>query len=310
MNSIYEDSQDFSSNDLVFIDAAIEDRQTLANAFGGIDAANVFFIDDNLDGIEQIASALTEYVSSTDFNNSQYIESIRIFSHGSSGTLQLGNSVIDTEILGNRQDELTGLSEYLSDDADIHLYGCYVAQGASGQAFIEQLADLTGADVAASVDLTGSTSIGDWVLEATTGTIQTESLNAEALASFEGHLHSEDDGTHAHPEGEEWVSMDPTEAHQSDTSHDHAGADASHDHAEDNGSVAAAPAEQNAADHDHAGGGVGHHHTGNEYVVQTDPAFQSETILTGLDEPKDIAFLPDGRALIATKGVGCLNFRS
>ncbi len=53
------------------------------------------------------------------------------------------------------------------------LYGCDVAQGDVGQQFIEQLGVLTGADIAASTDLTGAANKGgNWVLEAATGIIE------------------------------------------------------------------------------------------------------------------------------------------
>ncbi|NJM49010.1 MAG: DUF4347 domain-containing protein, partial [Alkalinema sp. RU_4_3] len=58
-------------------------------------------------------------------------------------------------------------------DADILLYGCNLAQDAAGQAFVNLLAEATGADVAASDDLTGSAALGgDWELEYATGAIE------------------------------------------------------------------------------------------------------------------------------------------
>jgi len=76
----------------------------------------------------------------------------------------------------------------LTDSGDILLYGCDVAQGEIGQAFIEQLAQLTGADVAASTDLTGAAALGgDWVLEAQAGVVEAASepldYNGGLLAS-------------------------------------------------------------------------------------------------------------------------------
>ena len=69
----------------------------------------------------------------------------------------------------------------IRDRADRLLYGCDVAQGERGQAFIEQLAAATGADVAASNDPTGAAALGgDWVLESRAGeTVQTLALTAE-----------------------------------------------------------------------------------------------------------------------------------
>ena len=58
--------------------------------------------------------------------------------------------------------------------ADFLIYGCNYGEGETGQAAAARLAQLTGADVAASSDLTGSTALGgDWDLEVSTGQIET-----------------------------------------------------------------------------------------------------------------------------------------
>jgi len=63
----------------------------------------------------------------------------------------------------------------LSVDGDILLYGSNVANDAVGLAFINQFAQLTGADIAASTNETGNL-MGDWILEAQTNLIETQSL--------------------------------------------------------------------------------------------------------------------------------------
>ena len=56
--------------------------------------------------------------------------------------------------------------------ADLLLFGCNVAETEAGKDFVEQLGRITGVDVAASNDLTGSRNKGgDAELEVTTGTI-------------------------------------------------------------------------------------------------------------------------------------------
>jgi hypothetical protein len=57
----------------------------------------------------------------------------------------------------------------------------YFAEGEEGRSAAEALADATGADVAASEDLTGAESLGgDWVLEFISGDVGTVTINAEA----------------------------------------------------------------------------------------------------------------------------------
>ena len=56
----------------------------------------------------------------------------------------------------------------------IIFFHCNVGQGTEGTAFVQQLAELTGADIAASDDLTGQG--GDWQFEVTVGEIDTASM--------------------------------------------------------------------------------------------------------------------------------------
>lgn len=126
------------------------------------------------DGIDQISETLAQY---------QDIESIHVLSHGDQAQLILGSTILDSQALAGRSDDLSGWSNYLSADADILLYGCDVAQGDEGQAFIESLAAITDADVRASDDTTGIG--GDWELEESAGVIETASLAIDAPFNLE-----------------------------------------------------------------------------------------------------------------------------
>ena len=60
---------------------------------------------------------------------------------------------------------------------DILLYGCDVAANAHGQKLVEEIHELTGADVAASTDETGSAALGgNWVLEFTAASLMGQCL--------------------------------------------------------------------------------------------------------------------------------------
>ena len=109
------------------------------------------------------------------------LQPVHILSHGESGELMIGTSVLDGDKLDAYADRLTQWRAGLAGGADLLLYGCNVAEGAAGQAFVDRLASLTGADVNASDDRTGSAALGgDWLLEARTGSIETRSLVPEA----------------------------------------------------------------------------------------------------------------------------------
>ncbi|MBQ4783340.1 DUF4347 domain-containing protein, partial [Pectobacterium versatile] len=69
---------------------------------------------------------------------------------------------LDSKTADARAADLATLGAALTESGDLLLYGCEVAQS-SGQSFVSLLAQITGADIAASNDTTGLG--GDWDLE-------------------------------------------------------------------------------------------------------------------------------------------------
>jgi Ca2+-binding RTX toxin-like protein len=138
---------------VVFVDAGVDNYQQLVD--GVIPSAEVFVLDREADGIEQISQVLQQR---------QDIGAVHIVSHGAPGCLYLGNSQLSLDTL-NRY--ATQLQQW--DVANLLLYGCNVAAGDAGEEFIEKLQALTGADIAASKTMTGSAAKGgNWELEVTT----------------------------------------------------------------------------------------------------------------------------------------------
>ncbi|WP_305884986.1 DUF4347 domain-containing protein, partial [Oscillatoria sp. HE19RPO] len=131
-----------------------------------------------MSGIEQITNALA---------NQKNIESVQILSHGSEGSLKLGADVLNGNDIENFNTQLKQWGNALTENGDILLYGCDVAAGETGQNFVKRLSELTGADVAASNDLTGNQAQdGDWDLEIATGKIETAvPFNREAMKDYE-----------------------------------------------------------------------------------------------------------------------------
>jgi Ca2+-binding RTX toxin-like protein len=137
----------------------------------------VYVLDAGQDGIAQIAAILA---------GEDGIAALHIVGHGSAGALTLGSGTLDTAGLTAHADDLAAIGRHLAPGGDILLYGCNVAAGAAGQAFIDALGALTQADIAASTDVTGAAALGgDWTLEAHSGQIETEAL---ALGAFQGTL--------------------------------------------------------------------------------------------------------------------------
>ena len=167
-----------SGNTLVFIDASVPEQEVLVE--GLAEDTEVIVLDAGRDGVEQISEAL---------DGREGLTSVHIISHGDDGLLRLGNTLLSSENLDQYSTQLTAWGDALTEQADILIYGCDVANGETGQDFIEQLAELTGADIAASTDATGSADLGgDWDLEASTGIIEADNLISADVADEYDHL--------------------------------------------------------------------------------------------------------------------------
>lgn len=135
------------------------------------------------DSITQITETLSHYDD---------LLGVHVISHGSSGQLMLGDSVVNLQTLNSRSQDLQTWANALTPDADILLYGCNVAEGTVGSTFVSRLGQLTGADVAASTDITGNVShSGNWDLEYATGTIESSlAIQPSLLNTYNGVLGS------------------------------------------------------------------------------------------------------------------------
>src|SRR4028118_2324080 len=134
---------------LVFIDSNVEDYQSLIS--GVSPNAEVIILDETLGGIEQITEKLAI---------EQNIEAIHIISHGSPGSVQLGANTLNSSNIESFAPRLQQWRKALIPGADILLYGCNVAAGHAGYAFLTQLHQLTGANIAANSHRTGNSKRG------------------------------------------------------------------------------------------------------------------------------------------------------
>jgi hypothetical protein len=160
---------------LVVIDSAVNDYQSLVN---GINAdAEVIVLDPSQDGVEQITQTLA---------GRNEVKSIHILSHGGPGTIQLGSTHLSWKTLSDYAAQIQSWAKAFTVKTDILLYGCEVAAGKLGRSFVQQLSRLTGVDIAASTNLTGSAALGgDWELEFATGHIETPlAFQPEAMQAY------------------------------------------------------------------------------------------------------------------------------
>ena len=165
-------------NEILFIDSHVQDYEILIA--GVRDDVEVKILQDDQDGLTQISTALE---GRTD------LDAIHLISHGSSGTLLLGSTELTSDNLTNYSDALSQIGTSLSESGDIFLYGCDVAAGETGSAFVSALATATDADVAASNDRTGSAELGgDWQFESIHGQVGNVTLIDDATLGGYAHV--------------------------------------------------------------------------------------------------------------------------
>ncbi|WP_028302679.1 DUF4347 domain-containing protein, partial [Oceanospirillum beijerinckii] len=152
-----------------------------------ISPENIYIIDHDIDNIEKIIQSFSPddafYILNTESSGIDQIEyflqgynaveKLHIISHGKAGSLLLAGDEITTDTVHENSELLSSIGSSLSDNGDILLYGCNIAKSQAGEELLSALAESTGADIAASDDLTGSQKLGgNWILEKEIGQIE------------------------------------------------------------------------------------------------------------------------------------------
>ncbi|WP_460805789.1 isopeptide-forming domain-containing fimbrial protein, partial [Microbulbifer agarilyticus] len=133
--------------------------------------------------IDDSLQTVTDFIS----QSGQAFDALHLVSHGDAAGIAIGGEELSLTSVGISGDgshsaQLQSWQANLSADADILLYGCNTAFSATGEQFIEQFAALTGSDVAASDDATGSARLGgDWELEQQRGNVETDIVFSKLL---------------------------------------------------------------------------------------------------------------------------------
>ncbi|NEO86000.1 MAG: CHAT domain-containing protein [Spirulina sp. SIO3F2] len=167
----------------VFIDARVDSPEDLL--FGAEAGMVSQIIERDEDGVAVISEQLTVISEAVG-----ELESVAIVAEGNVGNFWLGSEWLTAENIGDYQAGLAQWGGALASDADILLYSCFTALGATGEALVDGIASMVGADVAASVDVTGSVNYGgNWELEHNIGSIETENpFTPEIVDNWEGKL--------------------------------------------------------------------------------------------------------------------------
>jgi len=153
-------------HEIAFINYSVLDDDPIVAALEARGVEIVYLDADK--GVSQISEYLSQYTD---------VDAIHIITHGNDGYFLVGSDNINNSTIASEYaDSIAAWSKSLTADADIMIYGCNLAKSGDGKTLVNTIAHLTGADVAASDDATGSR--GDWNLEYNVGQIETAAVAA------------------------------------------------------------------------------------------------------------------------------------
>ena len=176
------------TQEIVFVDEGVDNYQQLVDDLRNNADTNrnieVVVLDRDQDGIEQISAVLQDRDD---------LDAVHIISHGSDGSVELGNTSLDAYTLEQNNQNIALWANAFAETGDILIYGCNLAATDIGQSLINELSELTLTDVVASDDLTGQADLGgDWVLEYSIGEVETAvAVSAEAQGAWQALLATE-----------------------------------------------------------------------------------------------------------------------
>ena len=161
--------------EMLFIDGGLSGLQQLLS--GVRSDIQVVILDPARDGFSQITEALA---------GRSDIAAVHLVTHGDPGQIAIGSSFMSAASLYDNKADVAKWGASLSAGADFLIYGCDAGQGVLGQGLLTELSGLTGADSAASTNLTGGGPLGsDWNLEVSNGEVLARPFaDAAALAAF------------------------------------------------------------------------------------------------------------------------------
>jgi len=150
--------------EIVFIDPSVPEKEKIEAQLP--ENTEVVRLSPAVDGLAQISALLAK---------KKDLSTVRIISHGNEGYFVLNGKRIDKNFLQDHGNSISNWGRAMAVNGDILFYACNLAATNEGKAFVGQLADLTGADIAASADITGGEIYnGNWNLEYETGQIDSQ----------------------------------------------------------------------------------------------------------------------------------------
>lgn len=144
-----------TSTEIVFVDAAVEDREGL---LAGLElGAAAYVLDPSRDGVAQIAARLAGLAG---------LRAISVIAHDTPGSVALGAGRLDAAGLAERAPELRAIGRAMAPGGVLNLFACEAGNGPDGRALVAGLSAASGVAVAAASRLIGGAEAGgNWSLD-------------------------------------------------------------------------------------------------------------------------------------------------
>jgi hypothetical protein len=131
-----------ATQELVFVDSDTQDyQQRVDDLLSGRDGerhVEVVVLESGRDGIDQITTILSGH---------ENLDAVHLVSRGTDNAVKLGGTWLQVANMDARATQIVTWGDALSPGANLLIYGCQLSTGAAGQALIDGLSVLTGADV-------------------------------------------------------------------------------------------------------------------------------------------------------------------
>ena len=168
-----------SPTEILFVDPELDDLTTVLRGLRpGVEAV---VLETGSPPARQMAEALA---------GREGLAAVHVMAHGAPGHVIFSGGVWSAGSLEWDAGDLAAIGGALSDSGELRLWSCNTAAGATGAAFIEQLAERAGADVAAAEGRVGAAGLGgSWDLDQHAARPTPQSpLTAAGMQAFEGVL--------------------------------------------------------------------------------------------------------------------------
>ena len=162
---------------LVVLDEAMQNKELIMECIN--EDMELLILPDGVNQLEVLTEKLKNYKN---------LEALHLLVCGTDGMIMLNGTPLQNENIGKYTEQLSSWKNSFTEDGDMMIYTCNLAESDKGKLVIRRLSAYTGLDVAASTNSTGNLGDkGDWQLEFMKGKIETSTcFNTEKIAEFPG----------------------------------------------------------------------------------------------------------------------------